>query len=119
VSATRGDLDGVPESEGKIRGVDLPSDYLPVKDLCTYGDRDMINAEGHENSGLSSHVLLAAASSGEKAREKNNRGIFTHALLKLLRTESLAELTYLDTVQRLENLPQYVNKYSSARPALK
>jgi hypothetical protein len=105
-SATRGDLDNVPDSQGQVRGLDLPSDYLLNEDLCTDGSRDMVDAKGHENSGLSSHVLLAATSSGEKAREKDNRGIFTRALLTLLRTESLAKLTYLDIVQRLTNLPK-------------
>jgi hypothetical protein len=105
VSATRGDWDGVSEGEGQIRGLDLPSDYLLEEDLCTDGDRDIVDAMGRENSGLSSHVLFAAASSGEKAREMDERGVFTKALLTLLRTESLAKLTYLDVVQRLVDLP--------------
>jgi hypothetical protein len=106
-SGTRGDQD---EAEGQVRSIDLPSDYI-VQDpfgefLSTDADRDMVDADGHENSGLASHVLLAAASSTEKARENRGRGIFTKALLELLRKESLAKLTYQDVIQRLADLPK-------------
>jgi hypothetical protein len=71
------------------------------------------------NKGLASHVLLAACTDKEEAREDNAcivmRGRFTLALTELLRSGDLQSLTYTDIIQRLSPLPSYVLSPSNAQ----
>ncbi|KDR69768.1 hypothetical protein GALMADRAFT_77119 [Galerina marginata CBS 339.88] len=53
---------------------------------------------------FSSHVLLAACSAKELARETNGRGQFTLALENVLKTVSPDQLTYIQLLDRLENI---------------
>ena len=90
-----------------VRGISLPPDY---KILSTI-DRDLINrkakaASGHELTGRSSHVLLAACSRDELAGERESGGAFTTILLGLLRSVRLDTITYEDVISRLPSLPQ-------------
>jgi hypothetical protein len=107
-SSTRDFQPQTPEDEGDARCLSLSDGYqLPLdEDLISDGGRMIGDADGCENSGLASHILLAAASCYEQAREKQGRGVFTQALLTLLRNTPLATLTYKDIIQRLADLPQ-------------
>jgi len=61
---------------------------------------------GFLQSGLRSHVLLAACGAKEKAKEEYGRGAFTYAMLNVLRTVSADTVTYTDLLQRMHALPQ-------------
>jgi hypothetical protein len=107
-SSTRSNAFGV-----QVRGFDLPADYRAR--LCVdeniYGTyRGILNASSYEKSGLASHVLLAASSANGPARETGGRGVFTVAFLSLLRNPDtdLQTLTYLDIIDRIPDLPEYV-----------
>ncbi|KAF9529617.1 caspase domain-containing protein [Crepidotus variabilis] len=51
---------------------------------------------------LSTHTLLAACSAHEQAREFNGRGQFTTALLRLLESVDLSQLTYADVIDQVK-----------------
>jgi hypothetical protein len=108
-SSTRSD-----DSDVRVRGFDLPSGYIPQplvdEDILVEGHRGMVTAPGSEKTGLASHVLLAACSANGTARETGDRGIFTQALMSLLRDPAthVHNVTYLDIVDRLPDLPGYV-----------
>jgi Caspase domain len=54
--------------------------------------------------GLGSHVLLAACGAAENAFEEDEMGVFTRALLELLKkpvTDGMDKVTYADIVQRI------------------
>jgi hypothetical protein len=70
-----------------------------------YGSRATGAAKGFEESGLHSHVLLAACKSGQTAKERSQRGAFTYSLLELLKEEGVDRLTYRDVITRLPDLP--------------
>jgi hypothetical protein len=77
--------------------------------------RAAIEAKGYENYGLASHVLLAACKLSERALERDGRGAFTQALLKLLRDSTIRTdaITYKETIERLDDLPAYVFRFVS------
>jgi hypothetical protein len=108
-SSTRSD-----DSDVQVRGFDLPSGYIPKPsvddDILDESNRAMVAAPGSEKTALSSHVLLAASSADGSARETGGRGAFTQALLTLLRDPDipLHTLTYLDIIDKLPDLPEYV-----------
>jgi hypothetical protein len=112
-SSTRSD-----DSDVRVRGFDLPSGYIPQlsvdKDVLVEGHRGMVTTPGSEKTGLASHVLLAACSADGPARETGGRGVFTQALLSLLRDPDtrLHNVTYLDIMDRLPDLPGYVSVLS-------
>jgi hypothetical protein len=60
---------------------------------------------GSFSRSLTSHVLLAACSATESAKESNERGIFTTALLATLSDVDPDKVTYADLIQRLPILP--------------
>jgi len=60
------------------------------------------------NGGLRSHVLLSACSSSGQAWESNGRGVFTVALLNLLRVVVTDSLRYCDILVRLDIDFKYV-----------
>ncbi|KAF9529620.1 caspase domain-containing protein [Crepidotus variabilis] len=51
---------------------------------------------------LTTHTLLAACSSSEQAREYEGRGQFTTALLQLLDSVDLSQLTYADIIDQIQ-----------------
>lgn len=51
--------------------------------------------------GLASHILLAACTSTEKAREIDDRGAFTTELLQVLRAIPPNELRYRDILVKM------------------
>ncbi|KAA1472305.1 hypothetical protein DENSPDRAFT_897123 [Dentipellis sp. KUC8613] len=92
-----------------VRGIEtnvkIPSDL--DKDIWSNssGDRLAKIASGFSHSGLRSHVLLAACSAEETAKEEDKRGVFTKALLEALRMYGADKVTYKDLAQRIPLLP--------------
>lgn len=72
---------------GNSRGSKIPSGFL--------------------RKGLRSHVLLAACSAKEQARELGGRGNFTKAFLNLIRSEGVDKLLYSDVLERMETIPRF------------
>ncbi|KAF8974725.1 caspase domain-containing protein [Flammula alnicola] len=70
--------------------------------------RAVVVAPGYEFTGLRSHVLVAACSKGEEAKESfdepNWRGAFTTAFLDLLRRLDADNLTYAEIPRRIQRL---------------
>ena len=64
------------------------------------------------SGGLQSHVLLSACSSSGPAWESNGRGVFTVALLELLKHSRMDKLRYRDIIMRMEIPLQYVYNLS-------
>jgi hypothetical protein len=62
-------------------------------------------AVGFAYSGLRSHVFLAACGEEELAQEFNGKGLFTSALLEILKAGGTDKLTYKDLIQRIRNIP--------------
>ncbi|KDR74408.1 hypothetical protein GALMADRAFT_227464 [Galerina marginata CBS 339.88] len=58
------------------------------------------------NGGLRSHVLLSACASSGQAWESEGRGVFTVALLDLLRDSQIDKLRYSDIVMQMEIDPK-------------
>lgn len=54
--------------------------------------RASVFAKGFEKTGLLSHVLLAACKAEQKAKEDHGHGVFTSALLNLLREKGVDNL---------------------------
>ncbi|KAF5343713.1 hypothetical protein D9758_016517 [Tetrapyrgos nigripes] len=86
-----------------IRGVELPQTYQIAKDALEGGQRLATVAPGYEKHGLSSHVLLAACTQGQTAKERHKRGVFTSAVLSLLE-EGVDQLTYEEVITNLPDL---------------
>ncbi|THU78944.1 hypothetical protein K435DRAFT_699019 [Dendrothele bispora CBS 962.96] len=59
----------------------------------------------HIDEDLSSYVLLTACRKGQSARETAGGGVFTTALLNLLRREGLDKITYEEAITALQKLP--------------
>ncbi|KAF8970608.1 caspase domain-containing protein [Flammula alnicola] len=103
-SGTRGDED---ESSSLIRS---GSEEL---DCSIYGDiyssqedeRGAKPAPDTAHVGLNSHVLVAACSSAEYAKESNGRGSFSTAFLTLLRTTGPDKLRYSDILNDMDLIP--------------
>lgn len=95
------------------RGAEIPGN-IPLNtdsDICN--DISPVNGRRHSNlipGSLESHVLLAACSEGEKAQDDrvNMCGVFTNALLQVLKSGGLDKFTYVDVLKRMDALPQYV-----------
>jgi hypothetical protein len=60
------------------------------------------------NGALQSHVLLAACGSSAVAWESNGRGVFTVALLELLKGSRIDKLRYCDIIMGMNIDPKYV-----------
>jgi hypothetical protein len=92
------------------RGFELPKTYQVAPDLLEElpGTRATSIAEGFQTSGLLSHVLLAACTKEQTAKERQGRGAFTQAILALWKKESVELLTYKDVILHLPDLPLYV-----------
>lgn len=64
------------------------------------------NPNGYVKRGLLTHVLLAACAPHENARETEGRGDFTLALLRVLRTLGVENMTYKRCIHVLAKLPR-------------
>ena len=98
------------DSDVSVRGFELPEDAH----ISPYQDKPIVNSEISRGThipdkflkgGLSSHVLLAACSAREEAKESEGRGNFTKALLSTLSDVGADKVTYADLVHRLPVLP--------------
>ncbi|KAK0440562.1 hypothetical protein EV421DRAFT_1815745 [Armillaria borealis] len=90
-----------------VRGIDLPQTYTVAQDLLHDIEPDArasVVAKGFEKTGLLSHVLLSACKHGQEAGERGGRGVFTSALLSLLREKGVDKLTYKDVITNLPDL---------------
>jgi hypothetical protein len=89
-----------------VRGAPLIEEGIPHDDdpEMRAGTRGVKVANGFAQRGIRSHVLLAACSANEKAREDAGvcRGRFTTALLKLLRSTGAEQLVYADVLCRID-----------------
>ncbi|KJA24870.1 hypothetical protein HYPSUDRAFT_38216 [Hypholoma sublateritium FD-334 SS-4] len=96
--------------EVRIRRIDLPANYNLLKP-------EHINDNNHKGSARSSqawhicsdvsHVLLAACERNDPAYETDDgHGVFTTALLKLLRDTSYENFTYRSLIKALPALPR-------------
>ncbi|KAH6909146.1 caspase domain-containing protein [Coprinopsis sp. MPI-PUGE-AT-0042] len=102
-SGTRGN-----DTTAIVRGAPLTVEGIPRDDdpemRVVAGTRGIKVANGFTQHGIRSHVLLAACSANEEAREdaSERRGRFTVALLKLLRNTGAEQLVYADVLCRIE-----------------
>ncbi|KAK0502202.1 caspase domain-containing protein [Armillaria luteobubalina] len=90
-----------------VRGIELPETYTIAGDLLhgvEPNSRTCNVAKGFEKAASLSHVLLAACQKGQEAREGDGHGVFTEALLALLREKGFDKLTYEDVVFELRTL---------------
>ncbi|RXW17707.1 hypothetical protein EST38_g8147 [Candolleomyces aberdarensis] len=109
---------GGSNDESTVRGCQLDDDAIP-----DHLDRDILEDSPADTRGLSiakgfavkdmhSHILLAACSANELAREdavkrgqdSDARGRFTFALLDLLRSVSPNQITYGDVLTRIPSI---------------
>ncbi|KAK0218626.1 hypothetical protein IW262DRAFT_1462097 [Armillaria fumosa] len=87
-----------------IRGIYLPETYTVARDLLDgieFGAQGSDDAQRFEEIGPSSHVLFSACRADQKAEEKDGHGVFTWALLSLLRKSDVDKLTYEDVITNL------------------
>ncbi|TFK52883.1 hypothetical protein OE88DRAFT_1656533 [Heliocybe sulcata] len=106
-SGTRSDKE---DPTYRVRGIDVVSNVPPSLDKKIWAAASQGRAgdlaSGFLRSGMRSHVLLAACGSGEKARERNGRGVFTTALLDVLVSRTSSQMTYTQLVDSLPSLPE-------------
>lgn len=84
--------------------ISIPKDLdLPIwqKDSATRGARVPV---GFVNKGVRSHILLAACSADELAKEEKGHGCFTSAFLALLKNAGAEQLTYVETLDKMEQI---------------
>jgi hypothetical protein len=72
------------------------------------GTRSTAVPEPFQYTGLASHVLLAACDAKEKALEEGGRGVFTVALLEVIKQIGFQNLTYAESIRRLPRLRKYI-----------
>lgn len=77
------------------------------RDIWGTGRKAKISS-GFLNKGLRSHVLLAACSSQETAKEADHRGVFTTTLIKALETTGTDFITYTELIHQIGSLEGYV-----------
>ena len=95
------------------RGVDFMDWSIPEdigQSLPPYRafGRSMHALEKYANGALRSHILLSACGSGERAMEQKRRGLFTTALLKILKDEGVETLTYTELIYKMPDMPMFV-----------
>ncbi|KAF8170849.1 caspase domain-containing protein [Mycena galopus ATCC 62051] len=90
-----------------MRGIELPTGYTIPLEVLNEGAATRAGsiAPAYQTAGLRSHVLLAACMQGQQARERQGHGLFTSALLSVLRKEGVDRLTYKDVITRIGDLP--------------
>ena len=101
-SGTRGELN--------TRSVELNTPLADDvdKSILEGGKRGQHLTSKFLQSGLRSHVLIAACSSSESAMEGGGRGNFTTAFLKLLRTVGPERLRYSDILSQIDPISRCV-----------
>lgn len=92
-----------------VRGMTIAES--PPSDI----DHDLLTAEpatrgsstaaGFARKGLESHVLLAACTQKEQAREQSGRGNFTKAILQTIEAIGADKLTYASLLERMDKIP--------------
>ena len=95
------------DSNDFVRSAPPPSDFELQESL----DQE-IRSLFPSNGGLRSHVLLSACGSSGQAWESNGRGVFTVALLELLKDSRIDKLRYCDIIMRMYIDPKYVYNLS-------
>ncbi|KAJ2921276.1 hypothetical protein H1R20_g15820, partial [Candolleomyces eurysporus] len=112
---------GASNDESTVRGCQLDDDAIPdhldrdiLRDGRAFGSdtRGLSIAKGFAVKDMHSHILLAACSANELAREdavkrgqdSDARGRFTAALLDLLRSVSPNQITYSDILTRIPSI---------------
>ena len=91
------------EPSTDIRGVVLDDELPLALDLQELSPPIGRIATRFGVRGLGSHVLIAACREKETAKENNNQGQFTAALLDLLKQEGRLEtLTYTDILKHIK-----------------
>ena len=86
---------GTPRAVVLPEGTTLGADALPAY-------RGPMVSLQDENKALRSHVLLAACSPIQMAQEHHDRGDFTSALTRLLRSTDVGNLTYAEAVRNVK-----------------
>ncbi|KAF8884222.1 caspase domain-containing protein, partial [Gymnopilus junonius] len=101
-----------------IRGISLSKGFrlsttyvTPMNEVADGQVRGSKAAYGFAKSGLESHVLLAACSEDQTAKEKNGRGLFTVALLSTLQRLGPSTCTYADLIQSLPDIGREQNPH--------
>ncbi len=99
------DADGPQSSDLIQRSIDDPP---PLSSLWSLSRSDSEAGELQNGERLlgalaarDSHVQVAACSSNQKAHESSGHGLFTTALLKVLRAHPFGTLTYRSLMHRL------------------
>jgi Caspase domain len=109
-SALREDNDPTQLVRGGFEVRDVHSDL----DRHIWGDLETLKDLGRGTKvpasslygGLRSSVLLAACGEKESALERNDRGLFTQALLDALKKFGIDKLTYTSLLKRMSPLTQ-------------
>ena len=95
---------GTRESKGDptslVRGVELPENYVAATSLHKH---DFVRNSRGYTSIPTTHVLLAACREDQTAKEKDGRGSFTSALLRILDANSFDRITYKELIFRLSD----------------
>ncbi|KDR74101.1 hypothetical protein GALMADRAFT_602515 [Galerina marginata CBS 339.88] len=93
-------------SDSRVRSVYLGSRIKGDLDKDIWGkhSRVTLNPSKAMRGALTTHMLLAASSADQEARETNGSGHFTAALLKLFRTVPLDHLRYRDILSRMDQI---------------
>ncbi|KAJ2922365.1 hypothetical protein H1R20_g14743, partial [Candolleomyces eurysporus] len=86
----------------------IRKENLEPNATAEYGTRGLSSAKGFAMKDMNSHILLAACSANELAREDNRakeaHGRFTTALLELLRSVPLDQITYANFLSRMPRI---------------
>ncbi|KAF8150569.1 caspase domain-containing protein [Crassisporium funariophilum] len=103
-SGTRNDDPTRLARTAQLEGYEIPLHLDEDIWLPTSLGRGTQPAKGFARTGLCSHVLLAACSAEELARENSGQGQFTAALIKLFKITPPHQLTYHQALQRIEDI---------------
>lgn len=98
--ATRDNGDG----KFLVRAAEIDKSYKLPADLDTDITELTRATKTFSPGAFNTHVLLAACSDKELARESGGRGQFTKALLELFKVTPLERLTYHETPSRMEKI---------------
>jgi hypothetical protein len=101
------------DPDPSLRGFDLPKEYIlnvSAEARTDVQDRDIApGSTSWKRPDSTSHILLAATSAAQRAREEDGQGVFTRELLKFLREQpDPGLLTYADVIG---GLPRLGNAY--------
>ncbi|KDR74099.1 hypothetical protein GALMADRAFT_250873 [Galerina marginata CBS 339.88] len=93
-------------SNSCVRSVHLGSRIMGDLDKDIWEDHPRVSLKPSRamRGALTTHILLAASSADQEARETNGYGHFTAALLKLFRTVPLHHLRYCDILSRMDQI---------------